>query len=134
MLNLPYACASTILSDATTINHTDGLNYWRPDNDNASFANPTNSTNKNEVLSTQFLQDASFTKVKNVALSYNIDKSILKIADLKLTISAQNLLTFTKYKGFDPETSTSSNDIDGAVDVGAYPSARTFTLGIQARF
>ena len=134
MLNLPYACASTILSDATTISHRDGLNYWRTDNENASFANPTNSSNKNEVLSTQFLQDASFTKVKNLALSYNIDKSILKITDLKLTISAQNLLTFTKYKGFDPETSTSSNDLDGAVDVGAYPSARTFTLGIQARF
>ena len=134
MLNLPYACSSVILTDATTINHMDGLNYWKPENQNAPFTNPTNSTNKNEVLSSQFLQDASFTKVKNVALSYNIRKSILKIADLKLTISAQNLLTFTKYKGFDPETSTSSNDIDGAVDVGAYPTARTFTFGIQARF
>jgi TonB-dependent starch-binding outer membrane protein SusC len=134
MLNTVYACSSIILSDATTISHSDGLNYWRPDNENAAFANPTNSTNKNEIISTQFLQDASFTKVKNVALSYNIGKNILKIADLKLTISAQNLLTFTKYKGFDPETSTSSNDLDGAIDVGAYPSARTFTLGIQARF
>jgi len=67
-------------------------------------------------------------------LSYNLSKKILKIADLKLTISAQNLFTITKYKGFDPETSTSSNDVDGAIDVGAYPSARTFTFGIQARF
>ena len=134
MLNLPYACASVILSDATTINHLDGLDYWTPENENAAFANPTNSSNKNEVLSTQFLQDASFTKIKNMALSYNIGRNILKIADLKITVSAQNLLTITKYKGFDPETSTSSNDIDGAVDVGAYPSARTFTIGIQARF
>jgi len=134
MLNLPYACSSVILSDATTINNVDGLDYWTPENENASFANPTNSTNKNEVLSTQFLQDASFTKIKNMALSYNIGRNILKIADLKITVSAQNLLTITKYKGFDPETSTSSNDIDGAVDVGAYPSARTFTIGIQARF
>jgi len=135
MLNLPYACSSVILSDATTINHVDGLNYWQEEvNENAAFANPTNSSNKNEVLSTQFLQDASFTKIKNMALSYNIGRNILKIADLKLTVSAQNLLTITKYKGYDPETSTSSNDIDGAVDVGAYPSARTFTIGIQARF
>jgi hypothetical protein len=119
---------------ATTINHLDGLDYWTPENENAAFANPTNSSNKNEVLSTQFLQDASFTKIKNMALSYNIGRNILKIADLKITVSAQNLLTITKYKGFDPETSTSSNDIDGAVDVGAYPSARTFTIGIQARF
>jgi TonB-linked SusC/RagA family outer membrane protein len=134
MLNLPYACSSIILSDATTINHVDGLNYWKPENENAAFANPTNSSNKNEVISTQFLQDASFTKIKNVALSYNIGKNVLKIADLRLTISAQNLFTITKYKGFDPESSTSSNDVDGAIDVGAYPSARTFTFGIQAKF
>ena len=134
MLNLPYACASVILSDATTINHMDGLDYWTPENENASFANPTNSSNKNEVLSTQFLQDASFTKIKNLALSYNIRRDVLKIADLKITVSAQNLFTITNYKGFDPETSTSSNDVDGAVDVGAYPTARTFTIGIQARF
>ncbi len=134
MLNTVYATSSVILSDATTINHMDGLNYWRPDNENADFANPTNNSNKNEIISTKFLQDASFTKIKNIALSYNLTRDILKIADLKLTVSAQNLLTFTKYKGFDPETSTSANDIDGAIDVGAYPSARTFTFGIQASF
>jgi hypothetical protein len=86
------------------------------------------------VITTQFLQDASFTKLKNIALSYNLSKNLVKIADLKLTVSAQNLLTITKYKGFDPETSTSSNDVDGAIDVGAYPSARTFTFGIQVKF
>jgi TonB-linked SusC/RagA family outer membrane protein len=134
MLNTVYACSSIILTDAWSITNADGLNYWRPDNDNAKFASPTSSTNKNEIISTQFLQDASFVKIKNMSLSYNIARKILKIADLKLTISVQNLLTFTKYKGFDPETSTSSNDLDGAIDVGAYPSARTFTFGIQARF
>jgi TonB-linked SusC/RagA family outer membrane protein len=134
MLNLPYACSSIILSDATSINNKDGLNYWTPEHENAAFANPTNSSNKNEVITTQFLQDASFTKLKNIALSYNLSKNLVKIADLKLTVSAQNLLTITKYKGFDPETSTSSNDVDGAIDVGAYPSARTFTFGIQVKF
>lgn len=134
MLNTVYACSSVILTDAWSITNSDGLNYWRTDNDKAAFADPNSSTNKNEIISSQFLQDAGFVKVKNLAISYNIRRDILKIADVKLTISAQNLLTFTKYKGFDPETSTSSNDLDGAIDVGAYPSARTFTFGIQARF
>ncbi len=134
ILNTVYAGASTILSDATAISHVDGLNYWRTDNENASFASPTTSTGKNFVESTQFLQDGSYVKVKNIGLAYNLKKELLKFTDLKLTMSAQNLFTFTKYKGYDPETSTSGNDIDGAIDVGSYPNARNITFSIQANF
>ncbi|HEY4786849.1 MAG TPA: hypothetical protein VIH57_12410, partial [Bacteroidales bacterium] len=64
----------------------------------------------------------------------NLKKSVVKFADLKLTVSAQNWITFTKYKGFDPESSSTSSDIDGAVDVGAYPNPKTITLGLQMNF
>lgn len=134
ILNTVYACATTILSDATAISHVDGLDYWRTDNENARFASPTTSTGKNFIESTQFLQDGSYVKVKNIGLAYNLSKEVTKFTDLKLTISAQNLFTFTKYKGYDPETSTSGNDIDGAIDVGSYPNARTITFSIQANF
>ncbi len=134
ILNTVYACATTIISDATAISHVDGKDYWSASNDNARFANPTTSTGKNLIESTQFLQDGSFVKVKNIALSYNLSKAASRIADLKLTISGQNMLTFTKYKGYDPETSTSGNDIDGAIDVGSYPNARTITFSVQANF
>jgi hypothetical protein len=134
MLNTAYASSATILADATSIVHKDGLNFWKSGNDNATFANPLSSSSKNFIESTQFLEDASFIKIKNVALGYAIDKRIVKIADLKLLLSVQNLHTFTKYKGYDPETSTSSVDADGAIDVGAYPSSRTFTISLRANF
>jgi len=131
ILNTVYACASTILSDATAISTVDGRNFWSPTNEKASFANPTSSTGKNYIESTQFLQDGSYIRVKNIALSYNLDKKTIKFADLKLTVSAQNLFTFTKYKGYDPEASTSSSDVDGAIDVGAIPNPRTITFSLQ---
>ncbi len=134
ILNTIYPAATTILSSATAISAVDGADYWTPQNENARFASPTSSTNKNYIESTQFLQDGSYIKVKNVALAYNLKHNVLKFADLKLTLSAQNLYTFTKYKGWDPEASTSSNDIDGAIDVGAYPNARTVTFSVQANF
>jgi TonB-linked SusC/RagA family outer membrane protein len=134
ILNTVYACATTILSDATAITHVDGLDYWTTTNENAQFANPKTSTGKNLIESTQFLQDGSYVKVKNVGIAYNLSKEITKFTDLKLSLSAQNFLTFTKYKGYDPETSTSGNDIDGAIDVGSYPNARTITFSIQANF
>ena len=134
ILNTVYAASTTILSDATAISHVDGADYWSTSNEDARFANPLTSTVKNFIESTQYLQDGSYVKVKNVALAYNLSKKTLKFDDVKLTLSAQNLFTFTKYKGYDPESSTSSNDIDGAIDVGSYPNARTITFGLQANF
>ncbi|MFV0378088.1 MAG: SusC/RagA family TonB-linked outer membrane protein [Mangrovibacterium sp.] len=134
ILNTVYAASTTILSDATAISHVDGADFWTSANDDARFANPNSSTGKNFIESTQFLQDGSYVKVKNIALAYNLGRNVVKIADLKFTLSGQNLLTFTNYKGYDPETSTSNNDIDGAIDVGSYPNARTVTFSIQANF
>jgi TonB-linked SusC/RagA family outer membrane protein len=134
MINTMYASATTILSDATAISHVDGLDYWTPQREGARFANPTTSTGKNHIASTQFLEDASFVKVKNLGLSYNFEKAKTGFADIKLTVSAQNILTFTKYSGFDPETSTTSSDVDGAVDLGAYPNPKIVTFGIQMTF
>ncbi|MBP6169887.1 MAG: TonB-dependent receptor [Bacteroides sp.] len=134
VLNTMYAGASTILSDATAISSVDGKDFWTPQNENAKFQDPTTSTGKNFIASTQFLQDGSYVKVKNIGLSYNLDKAKTKFADLKFTVSAQNLFTFTKYKGYDPEASTTTGDVDGAVDLGAYPNPKTITFGVQMTF
>jgi TonB-linked SusC/RagA family outer membrane protein len=134
ILNTVYAAATTILSDATAISHVDGKNYWSTDNENSMFANPKTSSGKNFIESTQFLQDGSYVKVRNLAVAYNFKRDIIKFADLKFTVSGQNLLTFTKYKGYDPETSTSGNDTDGAIDVGSFPTARTITFSLQVNF
>jgi TonB-linked SusC/RagA family outer membrane protein len=134
MLNTAYAASATILSDATTITHRDGLNFWRPNHEDAKFANPLSSTSKNFIESTQFLENASFVKIKNIAIGYSFGNSLVKNSDIRLLLSVQNLKTFTHYKGYDPETSTSMTDSDGAIDVGAYPSSRTVTISLKATF
>ena len=134
ILNTTYASASVLDSDATAITSVDGADYWTPQNENAKFGSLTTNTGKTFMASSQFLQDGSYVKVKNIGLSYDIKRSVTGFADIRLTVSAQNLLTFTKYKGYDPETSSSSNDIDGAVDVGAYPNPRTISFGLQLNF
>lgn len=70
-----------------------------------------------------------------------ITKKNNSIADITLGVSAQNLFTLTKYKGLDPESSTTSSTSTGAVsdkelglDYGSYPSARTFTFTIKLGF
>lgn len=115
-------------------------NYWTPENTGAQFADPASTTNRNYIESTQFLQDGSYVRFKNVSLSYSFPKEMLRFANIKLTASAQNLFTITKYKGYDPEvtstglTTTGTSDAYGGQDIGAYPSARSFTLALNATF
>lgn len=134
MLNVMYADASTIIPDAPNITTKDGFDYWTSDHENAKFANPFTSTGKNYLVSSEYLQNASYLKVKNVALSYMLHKNLIKFSDVKFSVSAQNLLTFTKYKGYDPEVSSYNKDSDGTLDYGAYPNPRTITFSLQLNF
>ncbi|MBX2922543.1 MAG: TonB-dependent receptor [Chitinophagaceae bacterium] len=135
IFNATYAATAIPTSDVKFINLADAANYWTPSNTSSTWANP-GSTNKSWVESTQFLQDGSYVRLKNVSLSYQISKDILKLASAKIYVSAQNIATLTRYKGFDPEaTSTAANsDTDAGIDLGAYPSPKTITVGLQVRF
>jgi hypothetical protein len=135
VFNATYAATAVPTSDVKFINLADAANHWTPSNTGSTFANP-GSKNKSWVESTQFLQDGSYVRLKNISLSYQVSKKLLKLASAKIYVSAQNIATITKYKGFDPEaTSTSaSSDIDAGIDLGAYPSPKTITVGMQVKF
>ncbi len=118
-------------------------NYWTGPGSNNEFPRLswTGATN-NKMPSTRFLEDGSYLRLKNVQLGYTFGDKMLTpvhIASLRLYATVQNLLTFTKYTGLDPEQGTNSNSLgDGVratgIDFGNYPSARTFTVGINAGF
>jgi hypothetical protein len=110
--------------------------YWTSTNTGSKWSDPASSTYRNFTESTQFLQDGSYARLKNLSLSYYIPKKVLSVVDASVSISGQNLFTITKYKGFDPEaTSTSVNsDASAGIDFGAYPSPRTITLGLHIGF
>ncbi|RYE36333.1 MAG: TonB-dependent receptor [Sphingobacteriaceae bacterium] len=98
--------------------------------------------NNNKQPSTRFLEDGSYLRLKNIQLGYTIGSQTLKalkLSSVRVFASAQNVFTVTKYTGIDPEIYTNSNSSgDGVravgIDWGTYPSARTFTIGLNANF
>ena len=89
-----------------------------------------NDPNGNNRVSDRFVEDASYLRVKNMRLAYNIPArwtEYLKIKRTQLYASCQNLVTITNYSGFDPE-------VGNGVDYGFYPQARTFLAGITVDF
>jgi hypothetical protein len=85
-----------------------------------------NDPNGNNRVSDRFVEDASYVRIKNLRLAYNLSSRTaerMKIKRTQFYVSAQNLLTLTNYSGMDPE-------VGGGVDIGFYPQARTFLAGI----
>lgn len=92
----------------------------------------------NQQNSTYYLEDGSYLRVKDITLSYDIPRSILKkmyLTRLMPYISFNNLLTFTDYSGRDPEVNQYGNSggIQG-IDWGTYPLSRSFVLGLKVEF
>ncbi|PTT16350.1 SusC/RagA family TonB-linked outer membrane protein, partial [Flavobacterium sp. HMWF030] len=86
--------------------------------------------NNNARVSDRFIEDGSYLRLKNVSLSYNFPENAFKnvFSSVRLYFSAQNVLTFTNYKGFDPEVSV--NGIDNSV----YPVTTNYSIGLNLGF
>ncbi len=92
----------------------------------------------NLLSSTRFVEDGSYLRLKTLTLSYNFTGALfhkLKISRFQPYLTAQNLLTLTKYKGFDPEVNQYGGDatVQG-VDYGTYPQSKSFIVGINVEF
>ena len=109
-------------------------NRWTPTNPSNKYARPLATANDN-IFSSRFVENASYLRLRNVSLGYNLPKSVLdkiRVNRLKLYVSAANLLTVTKYSGYNPEGNAygSSTNVVG-VDDGNYPQTKTFLVGIN---
>lgn len=96
----------------------------------------TTGETRNNVFSSYYVEDGSFIRLKNIQLGYTVPKLILKkakIESLRVYVAANNLLTLTKYMGYDPDLG-SANALSAGVDFGMYPQARTIMGGIQITF
>ncbi|MFN0048006.1 MAG: SusC/RagA family TonB-linked outer membrane protein [Cytophagales bacterium] len=89
-----------------------------------------NDPNRNNYVSDRFVEDASYLRVRNVRLAWTLPANwskVVSIGKFQIYGSVQNLLTFTQYKGLDPE-------VGGGIDIGFYPQARTWTVGVNVDF
>lgn len=85
--------------------------------------------------SDRFIEDASYLRLKNIKLACDLTGIFNRIEDLTVYVSGQNLLTFTKYTGYEPDVNSFSNDNNlQGIDYAAFPSAKTITLGINLKF
>ncbi|MEN8230985.1 MAG: SusC/RagA family TonB-linked outer membrane protein, partial [Bacteroidota bacterium] len=112
------------------------MNAWNVGNQESDI--PRLSTNYQSKTSDRFVEDASFLKMTNFMISYNLPGSFLskiKVQDMKLYVSGQNLLVLSKYSGFDPEQhSGGDSNLNLGSDNKNYPSFRAFTAGISLTF
>ena len=89
------------------------------------------------VLTSQYIEDGSYIRLKTISLGYTFNKkwlSVVGMQRLRVYVTGQDLFTWTNYTGFDPEVSTSGSGLTSGVDFGAYPRSKTFIGGISVNF
>lgn len=107
--------------------------------------NTTDQPNYNSLISTRFIENGAYLRVKSLSLSYAFPATWINkisLSSLRLYVTAENLLTFTGYSGFDPEVSAFGVTSDGAetnnvapgVDFGTYPQTRNVIFGLNVTF
>ena len=110
----------------------DALNRWTSTNTNTDV--PMVSGGNKAEVSTRWVEDGSYVRLKNIALGYNLQGSILQrfnLSSLRVYISAQNFFTFTKYSGYDPEVSFRDSNTNVGLDYGSYPNVKSLTIGVN---
>jgi TonB-linked SusC/RagA family outer membrane protein len=115
---------------------TNALGRWTGEGSTNSVPRVTTGATANQVFSDFFVEDASFLRAQNMQIGYTLNESALdnlKLSKLRVYASVNNAFTLTKYRGYDPSAS-SGDPLSSGIDNGFYPVARTFLLGINAKF
>lgn len=109
---------------------------WTVDNQESDIPR-VSSSSSNNLFSSRIIEDGSYLRLKTVSLGYTLNQKVikkLKISKARCYVSAQNLYTFTKYSGYDPEVSIRNSALTPGLDFSAYPRAATITVGVNAGF
>lgn len=140
--------ATKILSESMRLpmnQSADVLRRWKNPGDVTDIPKAVKDDVSNSEPSTRYIENGSYLRLKSITLGYNLPKPVLerlKISRLQIYVTSENLFTFTKYSGFDPEVSafnatsqdnTSKNTAPG-VDYGTYPQSRDFIIGLNVTF
>jgi hypothetical protein len=113
-----------------------GLNRWTPTHRGNKYPRAVSSGSLDAgVFSSAVVEDASYVRLKNITIGYNLKTSLLsriKLRSLRIYASATNIWTSSKYTGYDPEANTygQSTNVVG-VDQGGYPQSKVWLVGIN---
>jgi hypothetical protein len=110
-------------------------NRWSPDNADSNL--PRTGGILDSYYSSRVIEDGSYLRLKTVALGYNFSAQFLKAAKIKsarVSLSGQNLATWSKYSGQNPDVSVRNSILTPAFDYSSYPLPRAFVLGVDLTF
>lgn len=123
-----------------TENKLNKLNYvlgrWTGEGTSNEVPRVTAGPSANNLFSDYFVEDASFLRIQNIQIGYSLPLKYIKtigLSKVRLYASANNVYTFTNYKGYDP-AANSGDPISGGIDYGFYPTPRTYMLGLNVNF
>ena len=114
-------------------------NHWTPENPNAKYARASASTKDYFAFgdpNSLWVENGSYLRFKDIKLAYTLPTQLFsgpRKPNISVYVSGQNLITITSYSHYDPEASWTSSAVNGW-DRGVYPSAKSFTLGLQVKF
>ena len=131
-----FSSANGRFEDNQTVNQ---LAAWTPQNTNTNVPQARLFFNNGAQASSRFIEDGSFVRLRNVTFAYNLPKSLIskvKLSNVRLYVTGQNLLTFTKYSGWDPEVNADDvvSNIALGYDFYTTPQAKTFMGGLNISF
>lgn len=115
---------------------------WKKQGDVAQLPRLNSSDTFSQQISTYFVEDGSFMRIKNIQLTYTVPSTLLKrikLSSMQVYVQGQNLFTFTKYKGLDPDinirnSGADNQDIHMGIDEGAFPVAKSYNVGLRVGF
>jgi len=103
---------------------TDVLNAWNGEGTSNTIPRVTFNPNGGAQMSSAFVEDASYLRLKNIEIGYTFNPGLIGAANLRIYMSGQNIFTITKYTGLDPESTS-------FIDMGTYPQSKSFILGLK---
>ncbi len=128
-----------VVNGVTVYNWFDDITNVKVSNSDAVIPRAiANDPNDNNRISDRYIEDGSYIRIKNIAIGYTLPSSVVrkwKIENFRIYANIQNLYTFTKYSGYDPEVgaSTASPNVFG-LDNGRYPSPQVYSFGLSLSF
>ena len=130
---------SGTLNSGTGTNYlTEAADFYSASNIDGALPRPSTYDNINNAVSSRIIEDGSYLRIQNVTLGYSLPSDMiskLSLSRLRIYASGQNLYTFTKYKGYDPEVGAYNQDaLLSGVDNGRYPVPRQITFGFNVEF
>ncbi|MFC7445486.1 MULTISPECIES: SusC/RagA family TonB-linked outer membrane protein [Mesoflavibacter] len=112
------------------------LDRWTGEGTSNTVPRASTNASNNQLFSSFYVEDGSYLRIQNLQFGYSLPQTVLdklKLNNLRLYVAVNNLYTFTKYKGYNPDVSNASPNGAG-VDLGQYPQTRTYTTGLNISF